>query len=84
MYWLLLIGFLVGNLVYSLALLKRGGFDRVIGACFLAAALLTAFILSREFGGPGLPASINPWIYPAIQPLARILIGAWLWRARDA
>jgi len=30
-----------------------------------------------------LPESIAPWLYPAIQPLGRVLIGAWLWRAAD-
>jgi hypothetical protein len=81
MFLLLLIGFLIGNLLYGLALIRRSGFDRVIGACFLAAAALTAAGISGELGGPVLPAAIAPWIYPTIQPLARLLIGVWLWRS---
>ena len=80
MFLLLLIGFLIGNLLYGLALSRRPGFDRVVGACFFAAAALTFAGISGELGGPVLPAAIAPWIYPAIQPLARFLIGVWLWR----
>jgi hypothetical protein len=81
MFLLLLIGFLIGNLLYGWALIRHSGFDRVIGVCFLAAAALTVSGISGELGGPVLPATIAPWIYPAIQPLARLLIGVWLWRS---
>ncbi len=50
---------------------------------YFAAALLTALIILVELGGPGLPPAIGFWIYPLIQPLARTLIGVWLWRHRD-
>jgi hypothetical protein len=30
-----------------------------------------------------LPEPLANWSYPAIQPLARVLIGVWLWRAAD-
>jgi hypothetical protein len=83
MFLLLLIGFLIGNLAFGLALARRAGFDRLVGACFLAAVALTAFGISGEVGGPVLPDAIAFWIYPAIQPLARFLIGAWLWRRED-
>jgi hypothetical protein len=82
MFLLLLIGFLAGNLFFGWTLVKRRGFDRIIGVCFLAAALLTAFGISGEIGGPVLPAALAFWAYPAIQPLGRFLIGVWLWRTR--
>jgi len=55
---------------------------RLIGAFYLAAVVLTFFYLLPELG---IPASLGPlesWIYPATQPLARVLIGVWLWRNR--
>jgi hypothetical protein len=84
MYVLLLIGFAIGNLCFGLVMVQRRGLTRVVGGFFLAAAALTLFTnLLPELGGPTLPDSIEPWLYPAIQPLGRTLIGVWLWRAAD-
>ena len=84
MYFLLLIGFSIGNLCFGLVMVKRRGLTRVVGGFFLAAAALTLFTnMLPELGGPTLPESIEPWLYPAIQPLGRTLIGVWLWRAAD-
>ena len=84
MYFLLLIGFSIGNLCFGLVMVKRRGLTRVVGGFFLAAAALTLFTnVLPELGGPTLPESIEPWLYPAIQPLGRTLIGVWLWRAAE-
>ena len=83
-YFLLLIGFAIGNLSFGLVMVKRHGLTRVVGGFFLAAAALTiVWNMLPEVGGPSLPESIEPWLYPAIQPLGRTLIGLWLWRAAD-
>ena len=37
-------------------------------------------IQSGELGGPVLPEAPAFWIYPATQPLARLLLGIWLLR----
>lgn len=80
-YALLLIGFLIGNTLYAAMLLPQGDrLSRIVGVFFILAALLTLSILSGEVGGPVLPAPLDRWTYPAIQPLGRILIGVWLWR----
>lgn len=84
MFLLLLIGFLIGNAFYGAVLIRRPGFDRILGAFFVGIALLTAAGISGELGGPVLPSALGPWLYPTIQPLARVLIGAWLWRAGDS
>ena len=84
MYFLLLIGFTIGNLCFGLVMVRRRGLTRVVGGFFLAAAALTVFWnMLPELGGPTLPESITPWLYPAIQPLGRTLIGVWIWRAAD-
>ena len=44
----------------------------------------TQSLLSGETGGPTLPEPIGYWIYPAFQPLARVLIGVWLLRVAKA
>jgi hypothetical protein len=84
MYFLLLIGFAIGNAAYAWALHARGRLDRVLAAFYAAATLLTLSLISREVGGPRLPDAFGFWLYPAIQPLGRTLTGVWLWRnARD-
>lgn len=84
MYFLLIVGFFVGNSLYAAALLRRTGLSRVVGAFYAAAALLTLQIIVVEVGGAQLlPDAIDFWLYPLIQPLARTLIGVWLWRHAD-
>lgn len=83
MYFLLLIGFALGNACYAAVLLRRRGLSRVLGGFYLAAAALTVQILAGELGAPGLPEPLASWIYPALQPLGRVLIGVWLWSRAD-
>lgn len=80
-YALLLIGFLIGKILYAAILLqRRDSLSRVVGLFFALAAALTFSILLGEVGGPALPAPFGAWLYQAIQPLGRLLIGVWLWR----
>lgn len=81
MYVLLLIGFAVGNLLLGLALVRCRRFTRVIGLFLLGAAALTLHNLFGEVGGPTLTGAPAMWIYAALQPAGRALIGVWLWRA---
>lgn len=80
MYFVLLIAFFIGNVLYSIALWRDGLLSKAVSVGYAGAAALTATLISAEAGGPGLPEAIGPWVYPAIQPLARTLIGVWLWR----
>lgn len=80
MYVLLLIGFVIGFSALGLSFVRRTGLTRIVGGFYLVAVVLTFFYLLPELG---IPASLGPlesWIYPATQPLARVLIGVWLWR----
>ncbi len=84
MYFLLVVGFLIANLLYALALLRGRGLSRVVGVFYAAAAALTLHIIIVEVGGAQLlPESLNVWLYPLIQPLGRALTGVWLWTHRD-
>ena len=83
MYVLLLIGFVIGNTALGLVFVRRRGLTRVVGAFFLCAVVLTFFYLLPELGIPASLGPLDPWIYPATQPLARLLIGVWLWKSAD-
>lgn len=85
MYFLLIVGFFIANSLYGTAMWRSGrGLSRVVGALYFAAALLTLQIIIVEVGGAQLlPDALDFWVYPLIQPLARTLIGVWLWRHRD-
>jgi hypothetical protein len=81
MYFLLMIGFCIGNTSFGVAFLRSGeGLTRIVGFFMLAAVVLTLSYMSGELQGPTLP---DTWIYPALQPLGRTLIGVWLWRMAD-
>lgn len=84
MYVLVLVAFFIGNALYAAALARLPGLSRVLSGFFGLAALLTGFMLLREFGLASIPASAEEWMYPAVQPLGRTLIGVWLWRAATA
>lgn len=80
MYFLLLIGFFFGNALLGAAMWKGRGLTRLVALFLFGAALLTAFNFSGEVQGPVLPQPLGFWVYPALQPLGRLLIGVWLWR----
>ena len=81
-YFLLLIGFAIGNFSLGMGLLRAGrGFTRVVGLFLLAAVAITLPIITGELQGWSMPEPLASWSYPAIQPLGRTLIGLWLWKA---
>lgn len=84
-YSLLLFGIIIGSVFFSVMLLRLPDFlSRTVGALFALAAIQSIFIQIVELGGPALPERLAFWIYPATQPLARLLLGLWLLRvARD-
>lgn len=83
LYVLLLIGFIIGNTALGLAFVREHGLTRAVGALYLCAVALTFFYLLPELGIPVSLGPLEAWIYPATQPLARVLIGVWLWRRAD-
>jgi hypothetical protein len=83
MFSLLLVAFFIGNLIYAAAMWRGRGLTRGVAVFYLLAALLTLSIFLGELGVPTIPGPLEFWIYPFTQPLARTLIGVWLWRHRD-
>jgi hypothetical protein len=81
-YFLLLIGFSIGNFSLGLGLARAGrGVTRLVGFFLLAAVAITVPIITGELRWWTLPEPLASWSYPAIQPLGRTLIGLWLWTA---
>ena len=83
MFLLLLLAFLAGNILYGSVTVRSRGLARVLGVFYFGAAFLTLAIISSELKGPTLPPPLEAWFYPLTQPVARFLIGLWLWRQRD-
>ena len=82
LYFLLLIGFSIGNLSLGIALAGAGrGVTRLVGIFFFAAFALTLTYITGELQWGTLPEPLATWSYPTIQPLGRVLIGLWLWSA---
>lgn len=84
-YFLLLIGFSIGNFFLGFALVRAGsGVTRLVGCFFLAAVALTLLTnIAPELQWWTVPEPLARWSYPAIQPLGRVLIGLWLWSAAN-
>ena len=80
LFFLLLTGFMLGNLLYGIALWKGVGLEKVLSGLFFFIAAFTLVNLISNYGGPVLLSGALGWIYPVIQPIARVLIGIWLWR----
>jgi hypothetical protein len=81
LYFLLMLGFLAGCTLYGIAMWHRGRLARTLSVLYGGASGLTILLLLGELGVPSfLPPWLDAWIYPAIQPLARTLIGVWLWQ----
>lgn len=81
LYFLLLIGFAIGNLSFGAVLMADRGFARIVGAFLIAGSALTLTYLLGELRVSVLPAPLASWTYPMIQPLGRALLGVWLWLA---
>jgi hypothetical protein len=84
LYFLLLIAFSIGNFSLGLALVRTGrGVTRIVGCFLLAAVAITLPFITGELQWGTLPEPLGSWIYPAVQPLGRVLIGLWLWSAAN-
>ena len=80
-YSLLLFGIILGSAFFAAILIRLPDtLSRVVGFLFALAAIQSVLIQSGELGGPVLPEALSFWIYPATQPLARLLLGIWLLR----
>jgi hypothetical protein len=77
-FFLLILGFLIGNLFFGLVLVRGAGLEKIIGIALLVwtALGLNTMIGFTEFSSLELPE----WISWTFQPAVRFLIAWWLWQ----
>jgi hypothetical protein len=83
MFFLLLVAFLLGSLLFGLAAVRGAGVERWVGVLLLAAVPLTALIMAGGYAGAAWADAVTGAVYPALQPASRALMGVWLWRMAD-
>jgi len=84
LYLALLIAIIIGSACFSRLFWQSGALSRMISVFYLLAAILSGYFFFTSAGGQAfLPEKLVFWFYPLTQPLARVLIGVWLWRAAN-
>ena len=71
--------FLLGIVCYGFALIGSRGFDGKIGWLFLVWSALNLPMLIDTFTGREYFGALFEWVGPFFQPVARVIIGLWLW-----
>ena len=80
LFFVILVAFLLGTVLLGLALARGSGLRRAVGALHLLAGPLTLLIILGGYFGAEWATDLSGWIYPALQPPSRALLGLWLWR----
>jgi hypothetical protein len=79
LFFLFFMAFTVGLFCYGFALLSKGGIDQRVGFLFLLWGVLNLpGLLGAIVGNEALGAPFD-WVGRYFQPVARFLIGLWLW-----
>jgi len=71
--------FLLGIVCYGFALIGSRGFDGKVGWLFLLWSALNLPVLIDTFTGREYCGAFFEWVGPFFQPVARVIIGLWLW-----
>jgi len=83
LFFLFFVAFTVGLFCYGIALLLNSGTDQRIGYLFLLWGILNLpGLIDAILGNESLGASFD-WVGRYFQPIARLLIGLWLWNASN-
>jgi hypothetical protein len=80
LYIILMLGFIVGNLFFGLAMRASSGPGHLSEAGLLICAAVAALILLNDCVGPHSIADILRYALSGIQVFVRFAIGIWLWR----
>ncbi|HET8623630.1 MAG TPA: hypothetical protein VFM14_08710 [Gemmatimonadales bacterium] len=81
LFFVLVIGFALGSVLYGSILIRTAGLGRAVGWLYLVIAAWSFYGTAVDWGAPPLPGILDDWFYPIVQPIARTLIGVWLWRS---
>jgi hypothetical protein len=83
LFFLFFVAFTAGLFCYGIALLLNSGTDQRIGYLFLLWGILNLpGLIDAILGNESLGASFD-WVGRYFQPIARLLIGLWLWNASN-
>ena len=87
-YFLLLFAFGVGSLSFGWLMLSIAGLARWLGLAMVFFGVLSLVSFGMYYGGwSAVSGFVNfsyQWLYPVLQPAARLLLGFWLWRLSTA
>jgi hypothetical protein len=83
LFFLLVLGFLIGNFCYAIALRKGVGLEKWISALLFIWSGLSLATLLQEYLHQSWINFIPEFLSYTYQPLVRILIGFWLWSIVD-
>jgi hypothetical protein len=84
LYLALLTGIILGSACFGRLFWQSDTLSRTVGTFYGLAALLSVYFFFTSVGvREFLPEKLVFWFYPLTQPLARTLIGVWLWRHAD-
>lgn len=82
-FFLLVLGFLIGNLCFGLSFIRGQGLERYVGIALLLWAVLGLNTIVGDFAGSRL-VSVPEWISWTFQPAVRFLIAWFLWQETAA
>ncbi len=83
LFFVLLIAFLAGNFFFALTAYGSNVLQKILSILFWLAVPLTGLILLEGYTKATWPSNIIAWFYPVLQPVSRILLGVFLWKAAD-
>lgn len=83
LFFVFAIAFQLALLCYGFALLGGQGMDRLLGGVFLLWVLLSLPGMFDTIVGSSGASRYFEWVGPYFQPLARALVGVWLWREAE-
>jgi hypothetical protein len=83
LFFIFFTAFFVGTLCYGLALRRGRGLERGVGVLLSIWAALSVPALVDTVVGVQTVSGHFEWVGPYFQPVARAMIGVWLWRSSD-
>ena len=81
LFFIFLTAFIIGLLCYGFAFVRAKGLEQKVGLLFLLWAALSVPGYADTVRGTETLSGLFEWVGPYFQPIARALIGVWMWTA---
>jgi hypothetical protein len=82
-FFVLLIAFLLGSLFFAWATWPGRGLEKLLSWLLWLAVPLTLLIILSNYADQQWAGQITTFVYPALQPVSRFVLGLFLWRKAD-